>query len=63
MRTKNAIKEIKKKIDLYKDLQRADEKYWNNQIEGLKIALRILETPDDEETSIIDTLSENKKED
>lgn len=63
MRTKNAIKEIKKKIDLYKDLQKADEKYWNNQIEGLRIALRILETPDDEETSIIDTLSDNKKED
>lgn len=63
MRAKSAIKEIKNKIEQYERLKEADEKYWNNQISGLKTALMILETPDDDEqeTSKIDVLTKQKE--
>jgi len=56
MRSKNAVKEIKSKIEQYERLKEADEKYWENQIQGLRVALGILTSRDIEETSKIDVL-------
>lgn len=61
MKAKSAIKEIERKIELYKESKEKDIALWDNRITGLETALQILKD-NEPETSKIDVLENEKEE-